>query len=259
MIDSLYIGASGMQAQQLSVDTIANNLANVNTPGFKRNRVSFQDLLYREVARANGLPGSTGNVFRSGVGVGVAGTSKVFTEGDIKKTDNPLDIAIRGQGFMEVLTPEGNSAYTRSASLKVNKDGYLVTLDGLALKASLRIPTEAKEIEVTPAGLVIAKLGAKLDPLEVGQIELVNFMNPAGLAATGDNLYNATEQSGQANYAKPGEDGFGTLAQGFQEASNVKLVEEMVNLMVAQRAYEVSAKVVQISDELMGMSNNLRR
>lgn len=259
MIDALYIGATGMQAQQLNVDTIANNLVNVNTSGFKRSRVNFQDMLYRETARANGLPGSSGNSRLMGVGVGVAGIGKVFTPGEVKKTDNPLDVAIRGDGFLEIALPDGSFAYTRSGPLKVNQDGLLASSDGYALRPSLHIPSDAREIEILPDGHVLAKVGDKRDAVDIGQIELANFANPGGLAPLGGNLYRPTEQSGDVNYGKPGEDSLGPLAQGFAEASNVKLVEEMVNLMIAQRAYEVSAKVIQASDDLMGISNNLRR
>lgn len=259
MIDALYIGATGMQAQQLNVDTIANNLVNVNTSGFKRSRVSFQDMLYRETARANGLPGSSDNTRLMGAGVGITGVGKVFTLGDVKKTDNPLDVAIRGDGFLEVAMPDGTFAYTRSGPLKVNQDGLLASADGYPLRPSLQIPSDVREIQITADGHVLAKVGDKQDTVEVGQVELANFANPGGLAPLGSNLYRPTEQSGDVNYGKPGEDGLGSLAQGFAEASNVKLVDEMVNLMIAQRAYEVSAKVVQASDELMGISNNLRR
>lgn len=259
MIDSLYIGATGMQTQQLSVDTIANNLANVNTAGFKRSRVSFQDLMYRDVAPGGSLPETGGSIQRAGVGVAISGLGKVFTNGDLKKTDNPMDVAIRGQGFFEVSLPDGGLAYTRTGSLRVTGEGQLATVDGYLLNPALQVPADTREIVITNDGSVQAKVGDSLELVEIGQLDLSNFVNPAGLSPLGENLYRPSTASGEATYGRPGDEGFGVLSQGFQEASNVKLVDEMVNLMIAQRAYEVSVKVVQASDELMAMSNNLRR
>lgn len=259
MIDSLYIGATGLNAQQLNVDTVANNLANVNTNGFKRSRVSFEDVMYREVQRANGLPGSEENHHLVGSGVGVAGVHKQFTTGELKKTDNAFDIAIRGEGFLEAVLPDGRQIYTRAGRLTVNKEGLLATAEGHALRPTISVPADARGIEIMPDGLVLAIYGGARQPDELGQIELAGFTNTAGLMPLGENMYGSTEASGEPTYGKPGDEGRGSLAQGFLEASNVKLVEEMVNLMVAQRAYEVSAKVIQASDELMSMSNNLRR
>ncbi|HWH82078.1 MAG TPA: flagellar basal-body rod protein FlgG [Burkholderiaceae bacterium] len=259
MIDSLYIGATGLNAQQLNVDTIANNLANVNTAGFKRGRVDFEDVMYREVQRANGMPGSAGNAHLLGSGVGVAGVHKLFTTGELKKTDNGFDIAIRGDGFLEVVLADGNHAYTRTGRLTVNKEGFLASAEGYALRPSIAVPADAKNIDIAANGVVTASFGDARAPEELGQIELASFSNTSGLAPAGENLYRSTEGSGEPTYGKPGDDGRGTLAQGYLETSNVKLVEEMVNLMVAQRGYEVSAKVIQASDEMMSLSNNLRR
>ncbi|MES2538669.1 MAG: flagellar basal-body rod protein FlgG [Pseudomonadota bacterium] len=259
MLDSLYIGASGMHAQQTNVDVISNNLANVNTSAFKKNRVSFEDLMYRETSRQNGLLGGSESVHRLGVGTGVSGTSKVFTAGELKKSDSPLDIAIRGQGFLEVTMPDGSSAYTRSGSMEVNRDGFLTTPEGYLLKSSIQIPGDATEIVIEPAGRVMVRIPTDKELLEVGQLDLVNFTNPGGLNPNGGNLYLASDRSGEALIGKPGENGYGTLAQSFLETSNVKLMEEMINLIIAQRAYEINAKVVQASDEMLGMSNNLRR
>jgi flagellar basal-body rod protein FlgG len=259
MLDSLYIGASGMHAQQTNVDVISNNLANVNTSAFKKNRVSFEDLMYRETSRQNGLLGASESVHRLGVGTGVSGTSKVFTAGELKKSDSPLDIAIRGQGFLEVSMPDGSSAYTRSGSMEVNRDGFLTTSEGYLLKPSIQIPGDATEIVIEPAGRVMVRIPADKELLEVGHLDLVNFTNPGGLNPNGGNLYLASDRSGDPQIGKPGENGFGTLAQSFLETSNVKLMEEMINLIIAQRAYEINAKVVQASDEMLAMSNNLRR
>jgi flagellar basal-body rod protein FlgG len=259
MIDSLYIGATGLNAQQLAVDTVANNLANVNTTGFKRTRVNFEDVMYREARRGDGVPGSAGNALLVGSGVAVSGTQKVFTAGELKKTENAFDIAIRGDGFLEAVTTDGKSVYTRTGRLTVNKEGLLATAEGHALRPTIAIPSDAKSIAIGDNGMVMAQFGDGRAAEELGQIELAQFGNPGGLQPMGENLYAANEASGEATLGKPGDEGRGMLAQGYLEASNVKLIDEMVGLMVAQRAYEVSAKLVQVSDELMSMSNNLRR
>lgn len=256
MIDSLYIGATGLHAQQVNVDTVANNLANVNTTGFKKARVNFEDVMYREVQRA-GANGEGSAVL--GSGVGVASVHKMFAAGDLKKTDNAYDIAIRGDGFLEATTGEGQQVYTRTGRLIVNKDGYLATAEGHALKPSISIPADAQGITISDTGVVSATFGNQRRSEELGQLELAMFTNPAGLQPLGENSYRATEAAGTPAYGQPGSEGRGAMVQGYLEASNVKLVDEMVNLMTAQRAYEVNAKVIQASDELMSMSNNLRR
>ena len=260
MNDSLYIAATGMQTQQLNVDTIANNLANVNTPGFKKSRVSFQDLIYRETGRTlSGDDALLAPGQMHGTGVGVASMLKLFTSGELKRTDVPLDLAIQGEGFFEVTLPDGSQAYSRGGSLQVDRDGFLATTDGNPLKPGIHIGTEAKEISIQSDGRVLVRSGDRKELSEVGRIELAQFADTSGLSALGNNLYRPTEKSGDAIYGRPGEDGMGDIAQGFVEASNVKLLDEMVNLMVAQRAYEMSVKVIQASDEMLGMSNNLRR
>jgi flagellar basal-body rod protein FlgG len=261
MIDSLYIGASGMNSQQLNVDTISNNLANVNTPAFKKSRVSFQDLMYRELGN-RGIDlsaNSTDLAQRFGSGVGVMQLSKLFQNGELKKTDSPMDIAISGKGFIEVTLPDGSSAYTRYGSLQVTPEGLLATVDGNPLRQNIHIPSDVKDIVIDSAGKVMVSVPNEANRVEVGQIELVDFVNPAGLSPVGDNLYIATDKAGTPITGNPGTDSFGSISQGYLEASNVKLVEEMVNLILAQRAYEVSAKIVQASDEMLGISNNLRR
>lgn len=259
MLDSLYIAATGMNAQQLGIDTISNNLANVSTTAFKKGRVSFQDLMYRELARANELAGGIQNVNRAGVGVAVVGAGKLFTAGDLKKTEAPLDLAIRGRGFLEVALADGTHAYTRAGTLQVDKDGYLSTPEGYQLNPTIQIPADAASLTIEATGRVMAQVAGESEPIEVGTITLADFVNPGGLKPRGENLYLPSEESGDAFFGKPGEQNFGTLAQGFLEASNVKLVEEFINLIVAQRAYEVSAKAVQASDEMLGIANNLRR
>ncbi len=263
MFDSLYIAATGMHAQQLNVDSVANNLANVNTIGFKKARVSFVDLVSREASRVAG----TGDlsvtqleeVQRAGVGVGVAGITRMFEAGDIKKTDSMYDLAISGEGFLEVTLPDGTSAYTRGGTFKVGADGLLATQAGHALKPSIAIPETAQSITVGQDGKVMVKMPGQSALVEVGQLDLVRFTNMAGLQSQGDNQYRVTTASGEPIAGRAGENAMGTVRQGYLEGSNVKLVEEMVNLMVAQRAYEASVKVVQASDEMLGMVNSLRR
>lgn len=260
MNDSLYIAATGMHMQQLNVDTIANNLANINTPGFKKGRVNFLDLVYREAGQSPyARTENRSPEMLQGSGVGIFSTSKVFTAGELKKTDQPLDIAVHGNGFFEVVMPDGELAYTRGGSFIVNKDGFLSTPDGNPIKPGIHISQDVQSIAVAADGTVTVKTGEKSNPTEIGRIELANFADPTGLNPLGENLYKPTERSGDAIYGKPGQDGIGDVAQGFVEASNVQLIDEMVNLMVAQRAYEMNVKVIQASDEMLGMSNNLRR
>jgi flagellar basal-body rod protein FlgG len=259
MIDSLYIGATGMHAQQLNIDVIANNLANVNTSGFKRNRIDFEDLLYRTTAGSRAATGGASRLPQTGMGTAVAASGKIFTAGDVKKTDQPLDIAVRGQGFFEVQLPDGNFAYTRSGAFQISNDGMLMTQDGHQLSASIQVPPDATSVRVEADGKVSAVVPGETRPIDIGQIELVSFINPAGLNPIGDNLYTAGQNSGDALRGFSGQNGAGTLAQGFLEASNVRLIDEMVNLIVAQRAYETNAKVVQASDEMLSISNSLFR
>lgn len=259
MIDALYIGATGMQAQQLNVDVVANNLANVNTSGFKKNKVTFQDAYYR-VFNPNVNPQeAAGATVMVGMGAMVSSSSKSFTQGDIKATGAPLDLAIQGNGFFEVLMPDGSSAYTRFGSLKVNENGVLSTTNGYELKEQIEVPNDVLEVVVDANGKVSGRLANESKLLELGQIELTTFSSVDGLLATGNNLYLATEASGQKMTGLPTEDGLGGISQGYIEASNVKLAEEMVNLVLAQRAYELNAKVIQASDDMLSISNNLRR
>jgi len=263
MFDSLYIGATGMHAQQMNVDAVANNLANVNTVGYKRARVSFVDLIAREASRVQAgdapLLSSADDVSRAGVGVGVVGIAKVFEMGDIKKTDSAYDLAISGEGFFEVTLPDGTSAFSRGGSFKVGADGLLSTQAGHPLKPAIAIPETAQSLTVTQDGKVLVRMPDQATPVELGQLDLVRFTNTAGLTPRGDNEYRASATSGEPISGRAGEDAMGTVRQGYLEGSNVKLVDEMVNLMVAQRAYEASVKVVQASDEMLGMVNSLRR
>lgn len=262
MSDALYIGATGMHAQQAHVDAIANNLANVNTLGFKKTRVSFSDMVVSGTLVA-GRPGAgEADAFvnaSTGAGVQAVAFARVFAGGEVKKTDAPLDVAIAGDGFLELAMPDGSRAYARGGSLKVNADGLLATQAGIPLKPNLAVPDNAEAILISAAGRVQARVPGQVAPVDLGQLELVRFANAQGLLAQGGNVYRSTEASGDAIGGRAGEYGMGTLAQGFLEGSNVKLVEEMVDLMVAQRAYEASVKVVQAADEMLGMINGLRR
>jgi flagellar basal-body rod protein FlgG len=257
MIDALYIGATGMHAQQQHVDVIANNLANVNTTGFKKNRVLFQDAYYR--AQQLSATGEPNQAILLGMGTLIASNNKSFMQGDIKATESPLDLAIRGNGFFEVLLPDGTSAYTRHGALKVNENGVLATVSGYELKQQVEIPLDSVEVVIDATGKISSRANKDEALTEIGQLELTAFANNEGLKPLGDNLFMVTDTAGQLTAGKPGEDGLGSLAQGYLEGSNVKLSEEMVNLVLAQRAYELSAKVIQASDEMLSISNNLRR
>lgn len=259
MMNSLYIGATGMQAQQQNVDTIANNLANVNTTGFKKNRVGFSDAFYKTANPSTVDMEGTNFPVLTGMGALVSSTSKSFSPGEVKQTSRPLDIAIRGNGFLEVLLPDGSSAFTRHGALQINKEGLLGTAEGYALKQQIQIPVETLEVVVDATGTVSARMPNETQLVELGQIEMTSFPNPEGLDPIGDNLYVATQRTGQSVQGKPGDEGLGSIAQGYLESSNVQLAEEMVNLVMAQRAYELNAKIIQTSDEMLSISNNLRR
>jgi flagellar basal-body rod protein FlgG len=262
VLDSLYIGATGMQAQQANLDVIANNMANVNTSGFKRNRIDFEDLLYRAVA---GTP-SAAAAPMAGLGTSVATADKLFTAGDVKQTSQPYDLAIHGQGFFELTLPDGSSAYTRNGLFHVETDGTIANQDGYRLTGGIVIPSDATSVSIAANGKVSATVPSRKAPLDLGQIEVVNFLNPSALQPMGANLYvvpsggdPASSRSGDAQVSAPGESGAGTLAQGYLEASNVNLIDEMVNLVIAQRAYEVNSKVVMASDQMLSISNGLYR
>ncbi len=257
MMDSLYIAATGMHAEQAQLDTVSNNLANMNTTAFKRGTVTFDDLLYREVSSSSTLDRASG-VLQVGMGSGVASVHKDFSVGDLRGTDNPLDLAIRGMGFFEVDLGNGEYAFSRNGAMKIDADGYLATVSGERLSGNIQVPPDATDLYVDSAGLVSVRISGEEELLEIGQIELANFLNPTGLKAIGDNLYLATDESGVAMYSIPGEDGTGTLAQGFLEGSNVNMVEEMMTLVVTQRAYEVNSQVIRATDEMLRINNNLR-
>ena len=259
---SLWTAASGMQAQALNIDVISNNLANVNTSGFKRSRADFQDLLYQNL-RIAGAASSSGTEIPTsnqiGLGTKVAAVAKNFSQGDYKQTGNELDLAIDGRGFFQITTPEGEIAYSRAGSFKLDGDGNIVTSDGYLLEPQITIPSNAIQLTVGPDGTVTVMNAGELTPSEVGKIETARFANPAGLNATGKNLFMESETSGSPTTGTPGEDGLGTLTQGYLEMSNVNIVEEMVYMIMAQRAYEINGKAIQTSDEMLQMANNIKR
>jgi flagellar basal-body rod protein FlgG len=249
-----------MQSQQLNLDVISNNLANVNTTGFKKSKIEFQDLIY-QTYRAPGADQGGGNQLPTGLHVGhgsrVVATSKIFTTGDFTRTSEQLDVAIQGDGFFEVQLPDGTRAYTRDGALKRASDGRITTSDGLAVQSGFQpIPTGTTDISISPNGDISTRGSNGTQSFKV---TLVRFANPAGLESIGRNLYRETPASGTPEIGNAGENGFGSMEQGYLEMSNVKVVEEMVNLIIAQRAYEVNAKSVQAADEMMQLSNNLRR
>ncbi|MBZ0155164.1 MAG: flagellar basal-body rod protein FlgG [Alphaproteobacteria bacterium] len=262
MIRSLFTAATGMHAQQLNVDVIANNLANVNTTGYKRGRADFQDLLYQTL-RNPGSPSAEGAQIPSGIQVGLGVKSvavqKLFTQGDFTNTNNPLDLVIEGDGFFQVTRPDGTIAYTRAGAFKTDSDGRVVTSDGYSLEPAITIPSDATQITVGSDGRVTVLQSGNTTPVEVGTIEIARFVNAAGLMSMGKNLYIQTNSSGQPVTGTPGTEGRGTLSQGFLEMSNVNVVEELANLIVAQRAFEMNSKAVQASDEMLQTSSSLKR
>jgi len=251
-----------MLAQELNIDTIANNLANVNTAGFKRNRVDFQDLMY-QTFRTAGTTAAAGIQIPTGIQVGhgsrPVATQKIFSQGDFMQTGAPLDMVIEGDGFFSVILPDGTNAYTRAGAFKQDGQGRVVTSDGFLLQPGIIIPADATDISISSDGTVEVALPNANAPQQVGTIQLAKFANPAGLENVGRNLFVETTASGASIMGNPGTNGFGTLAQGVLEMSNVKLVEEMVNLIVAQRAYEISSKAIQAADDMLGIANNIKR
>jgi len=254
MQTALWVSKTGLAAMDAKLTTISNNLANVDTTGFKKDRIAFQDLFY-QVQVQPGAQLDQQNESPSGIqlgnGVRVVGTQKVFTTGDYETTSNQLDLAINGQGFFQVELPNGETAYTRDGQFQVNSDSVVVNASGLPLLPQITVPENTTAISIGTDGTVSATISGQAEAQELGQVTLVNFVNPAGLAATGGNLYQATEASGDAVEGVPGEDSFGALKQYALENSNVSVVEEMVDMIATHRAYEMNAKVVAASDEML--------
>jgi flagellar basal-body rod protein FlgG len=257
MNDALYVAATGLFAHQSNVETIANNVANLNTPTYKKSKVSFQDMIYREAAKGERTQPLETTDYR-GTGVLATVVGKDFAQGDVKATGSSLDLAIQGSGFIEVVLADGSAAYSRGGTLHVGDDGVLGLADGHALKSAISIPADAKAISISAAGEVTATTASGKQE-SVGTLDMVLFSAPQDLVPIGDNLYRASDASGTPISASATEDGAGQFVQGSLEMSNVSMVDEMVALMVAQRAYEMSAKVLQAADDMSALSNNLSR
>ncbi|MBF0610194.1 MAG: flagellar basal-body rod protein FlgG [Magnetococcales bacterium] len=263
MIRALWTSATGMQAQQTNIDVIANNLSNVNTTGFKRSRADFQDLLYQTMRAPGTDTSQAGTQVPSGIQLGhgtrVSSVSKMFTQGDYVHTGNELDMAIEGQGFFQVQMPDGSTAYTRDGAFKRDVNGTVVTPDGYPLVPNFTIPPDTTTITVGPDGTFSVIQSGNPNPTQLGTIQLAQFVNPAGLSAAGRNLYTETAASGNAIPGTPGTDGLGTVQQTFLEMSNVNMVEEMINMITTQRAYEINSKTIQTADDMLGQVANLKR
>lgn len=262
MLRSLWTAATGMKAQQTNIDTITNNLSNVNTTAYKKTRAEFQDLLYQTI-RPAGVTNNMGSQYPTpiqiGHGVKLSATMKSFVQGTPVNTGGTFDMAIQGDGFFMVQQPNGELGYTRDGSFKIDSEGNIVTSEGYYMLPEVTIPAESTQVVIRENGDVAVSVPGQTDMQIIGVIKLVKFPNAAGLMSIGKNLYIESEASGEALEGIPGFEGFGTLAQGMLEASNVSVVEEMVNLITSQRAYEINAKAIQTSDEMLGLANDLKR
>lgn len=262
MIRSLYTAATGMNAQELNVSVISNNIANVNTAGFKRSRPEFQDLLYQNL-RLVGTLSENGNQVPTGAQLGLgtktSSIQKIFLQGDFAQTQNNLDVAIQGKGFFQITLPDGTIGYTRSGSFKLDNTGQVVTADGLPLEPAITVPADAITISVDPGGTVSVTQPGATAPTVVGAIQLATFQNQAGLQANGSSLFSETDASGAPSVGTPGLEDRGSVQQGFIELSNVSVVEELVNLISAQRAYETNSRIITASDEMLQSANNMKR
>ncbi len=264
MMRSLWTAASGMISQQFNIDTIANNLSNVNTTGFKKNRAEFEDLIYQTLLMA-GTPATEVTEVPTGIQVGhgvkTAATQKLFSQGSLQSTENKMDLALEGEGFFKVQLYDGSVAYTRDGSFKVDSNRQVVTANGYLLEPPLVLPENfiMNSLSISQDGRVTVKIIGEEDPIEVGQLEIYRFVNPAGLQSIGQNLYKTTPASGEEIPGTPGLNGMAKTHQGFLEMSNVKVVEEMVSMIVAQRAYEVNSKAIQASDSMLATAISLKR
>ena len=259
---SLSIAATGMVAQQRNVEVVSNNLANMNTTAYMRRRTEFHDLLYQNLRRVGSASSDAGNIVPSGIqlglGVKLAAVYRIHEQGNLTATDNTFDIAIQGPGFFPITLPSGDTAFTRDGTFQLNAEGELVTHDGYLVQPGISIPEEAIDVTVNSSGEVLVKIQGQVELSNVGQLELATFPNAAGLEAEGGNLFTETEASGTAITATPGSSGYGSILQGFLETSNVNAVEEISNLISAQRAYEMNSKVIQTSDDMMGTLTSIR-
>lgn len=260
---ALNTAATGMMAQELNVQVISNNIANMRTTGYKRQRAEFQDLLYEHVNRVGTQTSSQGTILPAGIelgsGVKTVGTPRLFTQGDLTQTGNNYDLAIRGQGFFKVLLPDGRTAYTRDGSFQLDAQGRLVTAEGNVVQPGITIPANATSVSINSQGEVSVTLPGSTTQSKLGQIALSNFINKAGLESVGDNLYLETPASGTPQDGTPASDGFGDLQQGYLEQANVQAVSEISDLIAAQRAYEMNAKVVSAADQMLSSTSNMMR
>lgn len=259
---SLHIAATGMQAQQLNVEVISNNIANINTTGYKRNRAEFADLLYQESRRV-GSPSTDDNTIvptgvQVGLGVKAVAVARDHQQGNLLKTDNQFDVAISGRGFLNINLPNGETAYTRNGALKLSENGLLVTADGFQVDPGITVPENAVKVEINRTGQVFAAIDGQVEPQNLGQLVMTNFVNEAGLQAIGDNYLLQTPASGQPVQGVAGDPGFGTMLQNFLETSNVNAVSEITSLITAQRTFEMNSQIIQASDEMMRSVANIR-
>lgn len=259
---SLNIGATGMLAQQLNVEVISHNIANMNTTAFSRRRAEFQDLLYQNFRRVGSQSSDTGTIVPAGVQIGLgvktAAVYRITEQGNLTLTENPLDIAINGDGYFQVTLPNGETAFTRAGSFQLSPNGEIVTADGFIVQPSITVPADAVDISINASGEVLVKQDGSVTESNVGQFDLATFSNEAGLLSIGDNLFQETPASGAPTTGVPGQAGFGFIQQGFLETSNVNVVEEITNLITAQRAYEMNSKVIETSDQMMATLANVR-
>jgi flagellar basal-body rod protein FlgG len=254
MIRSLYIAKTGLDAQQTQLDVVSNNLANVGTTGFKRSRAVFEDLMYQNLRQVGGQTSDQTRLpsgLQVGTGVHVVATERIHAQGNLNKTDKPTDIAISGGGFFQILMPDGTTSYTRDGQFQPDSEGQLVTASGFPLQPAITLPQNVKSITIGRDGIVTVTQAGSTATVQIGQIQLATFVNPTGLQSLGENLYAETDSSGAPNQLNPGLDGAGILTQGQVETSNVNVVEELVNMIATQRAYEINSKAVQTSDQML--------
>jgi flagellar basal-body rod protein FlgG len=260
MLRSLYIAKTGMEAQQTQLDTISNNLANAGTNGYKRSHAVFEDLMYQNLRQSGGNTSQQTSLptgLQVGLGVRTVATSRSFAQGALQQTSNPMDLAVRGAGFFQITMPDGTTGYTRDGSFQVSAQGQLVTSNGYTVLPGISIPANAQSVTVGNDGTVSVTLAGQPAPQSVGQLQLATFVNPAGLDPRGQNIFSETASSGAPTAAAPGSNGLGTLSQGFVETSNVNVVEELVAMIQAQRAYELNSKAVQASDQMLQKLSNV--
>jgi flagellar basal-body rod protein FlgG len=253
-MESLWVAKTGLEAQQMRMTLVAQNLANVNTTGYKRGRAIFEDLLYQNVVQVGGLTSQQNESptgLSLGTGVRVVATDKQFTQGNLVTTNNPFDIAVEGRGFFEILMPDGSQAYTRDGTFQIDSDGQLVTSSGYVVQPAITIPQDAQAVTVGVDGVVSAVLPGQADPVQLGSLQLTDFVNPSGLQARGENLYIETASSGPPQPGTPGLNGLGNLSQGTLETSNVNVVEELVSMIETQRAYEMNSRAIETSDQML--------